>query len=97
MHQAILHGLRTLALLSALASRACSRTLSEQHVMSAVFVSYGMDCRVTDVLRPQPGRGGVLFRIVARGVDPLDTRIFRARGDERRTARRIQAWLQLQS
>jgi NADPH:quinone reductase-like Zn-dependent oxidoreductase len=44
--------------------------------MSAVLVSYGMDCRVTDVLRPPPGRGEVLVRIAANSVDLLGTRIF---------------------
>jgi NADPH:quinone reductase-like Zn-dependent oxidoreductase len=45
--------------------------------MSAVLVSYGMDFRVTEVLRPQPGRGEVvLVRIAASGVNPPDTRIF---------------------
>ena len=77
MLQTILHGLRTIALLSALASRACSRTLNEENVMSAVLVSYGIDFRVTEVLRPRLGRGEVvLVRIAASGVNPPDTRIF---------------------
>ena len=45
--------------------------------MSAVLLSYGMDFRVTEVLRPQPGRGEVvLVRIAASGVNPPNTSIF---------------------
>ena len=47
------------------------------HIMkAAVLMSHGRDFRVTDVLRPQPGRGEVLVRIAASGVNPLDTKIF---------------------
>lgn len=83
MRQTILRGLLTIALLSARASRAYApapqneeRAMSVHTMKAAVLVSYGMDFRVTDVLRPQPRRGEVLVRIAASGVNPLDTRIF---------------------
>jgi NADPH:quinone reductase len=50
--------------------------MSAHAMKAAVLVSYGMDFRVTDVLRPQPGRGEVLVRIAASGLNPLDTKIF---------------------
>jgi hypothetical protein len=80
MRQILLHGLRTIAFLLALAPRAHAPTRqNEVHVMSVntmkAAVSYGMDFRATDVLRPQPGRGEVLVRIAAGGVNQLDTRI----------------------
>jgi NADPH:quinone reductase-like Zn-dependent oxidoreductase len=43
---------------------------------AAVLVSYGMDFRVTDVLRPQPRPDEVFVRIAASGVNPPDTRTF---------------------
>jgi NADPH:quinone reductase-like Zn-dependent oxidoreductase len=43
---------------------------------AALLERYGASLRVTDVLRPQPGRGEVLVRIAASGVNPLDTKIF---------------------
>jgi hypothetical protein len=45
---------------------------------AAVLESYGTALHVTDVLRPQPGRGEVLIRISASGINPLDTKIFAA-------------------
>jgi NADPH2:quinone reductase len=78
--------------------------MSAHAMKAAVLVSYDMDFRVTDLLRPQPGRGEVLVRIAASGVNTLDTKISDgaaaharhastrlARGDEWWTARRIQA------
>src|SRR5262245_7324455 len=43
---------------------------------AAVLESHGTPFRVTDVSRPQPGRGEVLVRIAASGVNPLDAKIF---------------------
>ena len=84
--------------------------MSAHTMKAAVLVSNGMGFRVTNVLRPQSGRGEVLVRIAASGVSPLDTKMFNGAaeharhapseslgGDEWWTARRIQAWLQLQS
>ena len=66
MLQTMLHGLRAIALLFALASRAhAPARQNEEHV----------DFRVTDVLRPQPGRDEVLVWIAA-SVNPLDTKTF---------------------
>jgi len=66
MLQTILHGLRAIALLFALASRAhAPARQNDEHV----------DFRVTDVLRPRPSRDEVLFRIAA-SVNPLDTKTF---------------------
>jgi hypothetical protein len=83
MRRMILYGLRTLALLFALAPRAhAPAPQNKEHVMSihtvkaTILVSHGMDFRVTDVLRPQPGRDEVLVWIAASGVNPPDTRTF---------------------
>ena len=80
MRQILLHGLRTIAFLVVLTPRAHAPTRqNELHVMSVntikADVSYGMDFRATDVLRPRPGRGEVLVRIAASGVNTLDTKI----------------------
>lgn len=50
--------------------------MSVRTMKAAVLASHGMDFRVTDVLRPQPGRDEVLVRIAAKGVDPPNTRTF---------------------
>ena len=50
--------------------------MSAKTVKAALPVSYGMDFRVTNVLRPQSRRGEVLVRIAASGVNPLDTKMF---------------------
>jgi hypothetical protein len=63
MRRTIIRGFLTIALLFARASR------------TAVLVSYGMDFCVTDVLRPQSGRG-VFVLIAASSVNPHDTKIF---------------------
>jgi hypothetical protein len=83
MRRMILYGLRTIALLFVLAPRAhAPAPQNEEHVMiihtmkATVLVSYGLDFRVTDVLRPQPGRDEVLVRIAVDGVNPPDTRTF---------------------
>jgi NADPH:quinone reductase-like Zn-dependent oxidoreductase len=47
------------------------------HTMkAAILVSHGMDFRVTDVLRRQPGWDELFVRIAASGVNPLDTKTF---------------------
>jgi hypothetical protein len=68
MRRTILRGLVTIALRAHAPARQ-----NEEHV---ALVSHGMDLRVTDVLRPQPGRDEVLVRIAASGVNPLDTKTF---------------------
>ena len=76
MRRIMLHGLRTMAFLFALAPRAHAPTRhSEGHVMSANTMN-AADFRVTNVLRPQPRWEEFLARIAASGANPPDTGIF---------------------
>lgn len=49
--------------------------MSTQTMKAAVLESHGTSPRVTHVPRPQPGRGEVLIRIAASGINPLDIKI----------------------
>jgi NADPH:quinone reductase len=42
---------------------------------AAVLEAFGADLTLIEISRPQPGKGQVLVRIKASGVNPLDTKI----------------------
>ncbi len=52
-----------------------SGDMASRLMRAVVVTEHGGPLRVTQVARPVPGRGEVLVRIVASGVNPLDTKI----------------------
>jgi NADPH:quinone reductase-like Zn-dependent oxidoreductase len=46
-----------------------------QHMLAAILETYGSPLRLREIAKPQPGKGEVLVKIAASGVNPLDLKI----------------------